>query len=94
MASLLDQSVIDVIECTEAADALFQAGRRSPDLILLSLALRTVSACDFITTVRSHDGVPVLLGVGDGETELVGRGCSPAHRRCSPIPTGKPTSGM
>ena len=72
VASLLDQAVIDVVECTEAADALFQAGRRSPDLILLSLALRTVSACDFMTTVRSHDGVPVLIGVGEGETELVG----------------------
>lgn len=72
IAALLDQLGVEVVECLDAADALFQAGRRSPDLILLSAAVSTVAACELIATVRRYDDVPVVLGVGVGETGSVG----------------------
>lgn len=72
VAAWLDPSAVDVVTCAGTAEALFQAGRRSPDLTLLSAGLDAASSCEFLRIVRRHDNVPVVLGVGEGETERVG----------------------
>lgn len=72
LATMLNRPDVEVIECADAANALFQAGRRSPGLVVLSVVLPGLSTSEVITTIRRHDDVPIVLSIGDGETELVG----------------------
>jgi DNA-binding response OmpR family regulator len=62
----VDSGAILVVS-RDGADALFQAGRCFPDVVLLSADLAVVSAGDVVTAIRRHAHVHIAVGIGDGE---------------------------
>lgn len=72
LAAMLHRSDVEVVESPDPADALFLAGRRAPGLVVLSAALPGLSSPEVIAAIHRYDDVPIVLSVGDGETELVG----------------------
>jgi DNA-binding response OmpR family regulator len=72
IAAQLDPTVAEVVACIDGADGLYQAGRLAPALIVLSAVLPSLSTCAIVEAIRRHDDVPVVLGVGDGDTGFVG----------------------
>ncbi|MBA2445820.1 MAG: response regulator transcription factor [Nocardioidaceae bacterium] len=65
-------SGVDVILCDDGAEALFQIGRANPDIVLLRAGLPVLDAAAVVTVVRRHAAVPVVLGIGEGQTQLAG----------------------
>lgn len=72
VASVCRSSDVSVVGCADGAQALFHVGRTCPDLIILRAHLTTVSTAAVVSIVRSSDDVPIVLGVGQGETDLLG----------------------
>ncbi|MBA2574193.1 MAG: response regulator transcription factor [Actinomycetota bacterium] len=66
------ESGVDVILCGDGAEGLFRIGRADPDLVLLRAGLPVLDATAVVTVVRRHAAVPVVLGIGQGQTELAG----------------------
>lgn len=63
---------VRVLACCDSRELLFAAGRVHPDLIMVSASLPEAPVATAIHTIRAHDDVPIVVGVGAGETELVG----------------------
>src|SRR5688500_10860747 len=53
----------------DGADALFQAGRCFPDVVLLSACLPVVAAGDVVTVIRRHSDVHIAVGISAGEAD-------------------------
>ena len=49
-----------------------QYGALAPDAVLMSPLLDVVDALTVVRTIRGRDSLPILLGVGPGESGLVG----------------------
>ena len=62
---------IDLVVCDDGAEALFQAGRSTPSLVIIRPTDTRLSAADVVTIIRSHARLPIVVAVGDGETDLV-----------------------
>lgn len=58
-----------LVSCGDGAESLFQIGRLSPDLALMSAQLPVVSAPDVIAAVRRHSAMPIAVGIGIGEAD-------------------------
>lgn len=69
LASALEAEGVEVTGAFDGASALLQTGALQPDVVLVSATLTVVGAVDFVRTVRLAQGVPVLLGVGEGHAE-------------------------
>ncbi len=63
---------IEVILCADGAEALFHVGRSNPDMVLLRAGQPLLDAAEVVTVVRRHAVVPVVLGIGEGQTQLAG----------------------
>jgi two-component system KDP operon response regulator KdpE len=63
-----------LVLCADGAQALFLAGKVSPDLILLSAQLSVVSSQDVVVALRIHLDVPLYLGIRAGEADCAGPG--------------------
>jgi DNA-binding response OmpR family regulator len=61
----------DVTVCADGAEALWEAGRLAPSVVVLSATLPVVAAAEVAGVVARHrDGpVSIAVGVGFGETE-------------------------
>lgn len=61
----------EVVLCADGAEALWQAGRVTPSVVVLSATLPVVTAADVAGVVARHREGPVSIavGVGFGETE-------------------------
>ena len=64
--------LLDVVHCTDGAHALYEVGRTDPDVVLLSATLPGLSTTAVIATLRRHSLVPIVVGIGAGETGLAG----------------------
>ncbi len=64
--------LLDVVHCTDGAHALYEVGRTDPDVVLLSATLPGLPTTDVIATLRRHSHVPIVVGIGAGETGLAG----------------------
>ncbi len=53
----------------DGADALFQAGRCLPDLVLVSAYLPVAAAGDVVTVIRRHSDVHIAVGISAGEAD-------------------------
>jgi DNA-binding response OmpR family regulator len=64
---------LDVVLCADGAEALWQAGRSAPAVVLLSASLPVVPAADVVAVLERHrEGLAtIVVGVGLGEAELV-----------------------
>ena len=69
LAAFCAASDATLIMCRDGADALFQAGRFAPDVVLLSARLPVLSATEVITAIRRHAPVHIAVGIGAGEAE-------------------------
>lgn len=58
--------------CHDGAEALVQYGRLTPDAILLSPVLEVVDAPTVVRTIRERATLPILLGIGPGESMSAG----------------------
>ena len=65
---------VDVTVCTDGAEALWQAGRVEPSVVILSATLPVVSAADVAAVLTRHGSVrgAVLVSVAVGEAEQAG----------------------
>ena len=61
-----------ITACQDGASALFEAGQRAPDLVLLAAVLPQVSIDVVVKVLREHLTMPILLAVGPGDAELLG----------------------
>jgi DNA-binding response OmpR family regulator len=70
-ADLADAGIA-VLRVLDGGMALVAIGEHQPDAIVLSADLPVVTPSTVVTTARSFTRVPILLGIGPGEAELVG----------------------
>ena len=61
-----------VIACADGAEALFHAGRDTPDIVLLAAVLPEVSVEIVVKVLREQVTGPILLALGPGDAELLG----------------------
>lgn len=71
-AELADEAV-DVIACEDSARGLLLAGRHRPDAVLVAATAPDVDSATLIRVLCGSAGIPVLLGVADGDGELAAR---------------------
>lgn len=62
---------VDLVVCPDGAEALIQVGRLTPGLVLIRPAATRLPAADVVRIIRAHVRVPVVVAVGEGETDLV-----------------------
>lgn len=72
-ATALVAAGVDVVWSTSGCAGLVRFGRDEPDVVLISSALPDLDAALVVGTIREQAPVPVLLGVGPGEAEALGR---------------------
>lgn len=58
--------------CVDGAEALVQYGKISPDAVLMAPVLREVDAVTVVRTIRDSCVLPILLGVGAGDSVSAG----------------------
>jgi DNA-binding response OmpR family regulator len=63
----LEDHAVRAITCTDGAEALLLAGAEHPDAVLAATALPTIGGAAFVRTLASRTGIPVVLGVSDGD---------------------------
>jgi DNA-binding response OmpR family regulator len=63
---------IAVLRVLDGANALVAIGEHQPDAIVLSADLAVVPPSTVVTAARHFTRVPILLGIGPGEADLVG----------------------
>ena len=64
----LERAAVLVVS-RDGADALFQAGRCFPDVVLLSANLAVVTAEEVIKVIRRHADIHIAVGISDGEAD-------------------------
>ena len=69
LATFCVASETTLIVCHDGADALFQAGRFSPDVVLLSARLPILSASEVITAIRRRTQLHIAVGISAGDAE-------------------------
>jgi len=69
LAVLCAASGAALVECRDGADALFQAGRYCPDVVLLNAHLPVVSTGEVITAIRRHTDVHIAVGISAGQAD-------------------------
>lgn len=62
---------IDLTSCADAAEALFLTGSARHGLVVLRAVDMVLPVAAAIRVVRNHSEVPVVIAVGEGETDLV-----------------------
>jgi len=67
VAEELEDHAIRAITCSDGAEALLIAGAEHPDAVLAATALPTIGGAAFVRTLASRTGIPVVLGVSDGD---------------------------
>lgn len=82
LAAALEPEGVDVAGVPDGAQALLQTGALRPDVVLVSATLTVVGAVDFVRAVRLSQGVPVLLGVGEGHAEQAVRALAAGATAC------------
>jgi DNA-binding response OmpR family regulator len=65
---------LNLVICTDGAEALYLAGSLTPDVVLLSTHLPVVLASDVVRSIRQHANTPIYLGIRAGEAEAAGPG--------------------
>lgn len=65
-------NVAALVVCRDGAEALFQIGRLSPDVVVISAGLPVISAAELVSAVRRHTSVPIAVGVAAGEADRAG----------------------
>lgn len=65
--ALRDRGISSVM-CRDGADALFRIGHLRPDLVLVASLLPVVDVATLVGVVRRHWSIPVIVGIGDGDT--------------------------
>ncbi|NUR24348.1 MAG: response regulator transcription factor [Catenulispora sp.] len=63
----LEDHAVRVITSTDGAEALLIAGAEHPDAVLAATALPTIGGAAFVRTLASRTGIPVVLGVSEGD---------------------------
>lgn len=58
--------------CSDGADALVMFGRMNPSVVLLVPSLPDVPCAEVVSAMRRFGAPLILIGVGDGEADLVG----------------------
>ena len=69
LAAAMQAEGVAVTGVADGAQALLQTGALRPDVVLVSATLTVINAVDFVRAVRLVQGVPVLLGVGEGDAD-------------------------
>ena len=69
LARFCADSGAGLVECRDGADALFQAGRWSPDIVVLSAFLPVLSTGEVITAIRRHADVHIGVGISAGQAD-------------------------
>ncbi|MFH5207645.1 winged helix-turn-helix transcriptional regulator [Antrihabitans spumae] len=64
---------VRTIWCRDGAHALLAVGAEAPTLLVIAANTGTVDATQVSAAVRSHSGIPILVGAGPGEDELAAR---------------------
>lgn len=72
VVAALSTSGVNCTWCATGAETLVQYGKLAPDAVLMSPLLDVVDALTVVRTIRDRDSLPILLGVGSGESGLVG----------------------
>lgn len=65
---------LNLVICTDGAQALYLAGSLTPDVVLLSMQLPVVLPSDVVRSLRQHVDTPIYLGIRAGEAEAAGPG--------------------
>lgn len=82
LATALEAEGVDVTGVADGAQALLQTGALRPDVVLVSATLTVIDAVEFVRAVRLAQGIPVLLGVGEGHAEQAVRALSAGATAC------------
>ncbi|APE36645.1 hypothetical protein BOX37_25025 [Nocardia mangyaensis] len=86
-ADAMSGQPVELHRHTDAAKALFVAGRSCPDVIVLGPVSGPIDAVGFLTALRSIDStVPVVVGAGAGTGELTSRATELAATAVVPRP--------
>jgi DNA-binding response OmpR family regulator len=72
LAAFCAASGATLVDCRDGAEALFQAGRCFPDVVLLSAQLPVVSAGEVITAIRRYADIHIAVGISAGEADRAG----------------------
>ncbi len=82
LAAALEAEGVDVTGVADGAQALLQTGALRPDVVLVSATLTIIDAVEFVRAVRLAQGVPVLLGIGEGHAEQAVRALAAGATAC------------
>lgn len=78
----LEDHAVRVISCADGADALLLAGAEHPDAVLAAAALPTISGATFVRTLAARTGIPVVLGVSEGDGQAAVEGLAAGAAAC------------
>jgi two-component system alkaline phosphatase synthesis response regulator PhoP len=65
-----DDGFLRVRHCSTASEILYLAGRVRPGLIVMRAAYCDGATADVVATIRRHDELPIVVSVGEGETDV------------------------
>ena len=71
LRALFSRPGVDLVVCEDGAEALLHVGRLTPGLVLLRPTTTRLPAADVVRIIRAEQRVPVVVAVGEGETDLV-----------------------
>jgi DNA-binding response OmpR family regulator len=63
----LEDHAVRVLTVADGAEALLLAGAEHPDAVLAAAGLPTIGGAAFVRTLTSRTGIPVVLGVSEGD---------------------------
>jgi DNA-binding response OmpR family regulator len=72
LLSALTASGVRCTWCVDGAETLVRYGQLTPDAILMSAVLDTVDAPTVVRTIRARGTLPILLGIGPGDSDSAG----------------------
>jgi DNA-binding response OmpR family regulator len=67
VAEELTAHQVRTIVCADGAEALLVAGAESPDAVLATAVLPPIGGAALVRALTARTGIPVVLGVGDGD---------------------------
>ena len=77
---------VRAIVCADGADALIAAGSEHPDAVLAAVRLPTIDGPGLARTITARTGIPVVLGVGDGDGAAAVEALSAGATACVAYP--------
>lgn len=82
LVSELGRHHVDVELCASAADALVAAGAMRPDAVLVAAEPGDLNIAEVVRALSRRTGIPVVVGIGDGQGDQAGAALSSGATAC------------